>query len=120
MNPGAKRFLYWSPRVLGILFALFLSLFAFDVFGVGLGLWESIRAFLIHLTPVYAVVIALILAWRRAWLGAILFPALAAAYLVLFGSRGNWIAYALIMGPLLLLGLLFLLNWKYRQQLQTR
>jgi hypothetical protein len=120
MNPGAKRFLYWSPRVLGILFALFLSLFAFDVFGVGLGLWESIRAFLIHLTPVYALVIALILAWKRAWLGAILFPALALLYVVSFGGRWDWIAYALIAGPLLLLGLLFLLNWRYRQQLQDR
>lgn len=120
MNLPMKRFLYSSPRVLGILFALFLSLFALDVFGVGLGLWDSIRAFLIHLTPVYGVVIALVLAWRRPLLGAILFPALALVYVISFGGRNDWIAYAVITGPLLLLGLLFLLNWKYRGQLEVR
>jgi len=120
MNPHVKRFLYWSPRVLGILFALFLSLFALDVFGPGVGLWRSILGFLIHLIPVYLVVIALVLAWKRAWLGAILFPALALAYVLSFGAGNDWTAYALIPGPLLLVGLLFLLNWTYRGQLQDR
>ena len=38
MNNKWKRVLYWTPRVLGILFALFISIFALDVFGEGYSL----------------------------------------------------------------------------------
>ena len=59
MSTRTKRLLFWTPRIIGMLFGLFLSLFALDVFGVGLSFWESIRAFLIHLAPVYVVFIVL-------------------------------------------------------------
>ena len=35
MNTKPKRVLYWIPRALTILFALFISVFALDVFGEG-------------------------------------------------------------------------------------
>lgn len=118
MNASTRRILYWAPRILGILYALFLSLFALDVFGVGISFWRSILAFLIHLVPVYLVVIVLVLAWRWEWVGAVAFAALGLLYLVL--ARGeHWTAYAAISGPLLLLGILFLLNWIYRTKLRA-
>jgi glucose-6-phosphate-specific signal transduction histidine kinase len=115
-----KRVLFWTPRVLSILFALFLSLFAFDVFDEGYSFWEAILALLIHLVPVYIVVIVLVLAWRWEWVGAILFTALALVYLVATWGRFHWSAYLGISGPLVLLGVLFLFNWIYRAQLRTR
>ena len=60
MNTSVKRVLFWTPRILCILFAIFLSLFALDVFGEGLGFWKTILALLIHLVPVYIVVIVLV------------------------------------------------------------
>jgi hypothetical protein len=115
-----KRVLFWTPRILCILFAGFLSLFALDVFGEGLGFWEAILALLIHLVPVYIVVIVLVVAWRWEWVGAVLFTALAVCYAVSAWGRFHWSAYVAISGPLVLLGLLFLFNWIYRAQLQTR
>ena len=115
MNTSTKRVLFWAPRVLCILFAMFLSMFASDVFSEGYGFGETILALLIHLVPTYLVVIALVIAWRWERVGAILFIALALFYLVT--SRGeSWI----ISGPLFLVGVLFLLNWTYRAQLKTR
>jgi hypothetical protein len=35
MNIPLKQLLFWTPRVLGILFAAFVSMFALDVFGKG-------------------------------------------------------------------------------------
>lgn len=111
MNSTAKRILFWAPRVLCILFALFLSALALDVFGEGYSLGETILALLIHLVPTYIVIIVLVIAWRWEWMGAILFFALAALFLVM--SRGEgWI----LSVPLLLVGALFLLNWRYREQ----
>jgi len=120
MNKKLKQVLFWTPRVLCVLFAMFLSLFALDVFTGETGFWEEILALLIHLVPVYLVVIALVIAWRREWIGAILFIGLALYYLILTGGRQHWSAYLGISGPLVLIGILFLLNWIYRAQLRTR
>lgn len=113
-----KHLLFWTPRVLSILFALFLSLFALDVFGEGYGFWETILSLLIHLVPVYVVVIVLVIAWKWEWVGAIAYFALAVFYLWQTWGQMHWSAYALISGPLLLISVLFLLNWRTRTQLR--
>lgn len=112
--------LFWTPRVVCILFAAFLSLFALDVFSKETGFWEEVLALLIHLVPVYMVVVVLVIAWKREWIGAILFPALALLYVVLSGGRQHWSAYAAISGSLVVIGVLFLLNWKYKVELKER
>jgi hypothetical protein len=48
---------------------------------------------------------------RREWIGAILFPLLAVFHLVTKWGRLDWAGYAVIDGPLLVLGVLSLLNW---------
>jgi hypothetical protein len=116
MNTSTKRVLFWTPRVLCILFAMFVSVFALDVFGEGYGFGETILALLIHLVPTYIVVVALVIAWRWEWVGAILFIALALFYLV-WSGRLDW--SLVISGPLFLVGVLFLFNWIYRAQLRT-
>jgi hypothetical protein len=120
MTNRTRRLLFWSPRVLGVLFAAFVSLFALDVLGFGLSLGDTIRAFLIHLVPTYIVVIVLVIAWRREWIGAALFAALAILYVAWGWGLFHWSAYALISGPLLLLAILFLLGWIYRAQIRPR
>jgi hypothetical protein len=117
MKPWTGRILFWSPRILCILFAIFLSLFALDVFNEDRGLGATILALLIHLTPVYIVVIILAIAWRREWIGATLFPSLAVIYLVFAWGRLHWSAYVVISGPLFLLGVLFWTNWVLKEQL---
>jgi hypothetical protein len=118
MSPGIKRVLFWSPRILGILFAIFLSLFALDVFGEGLGFWGTILALLMHLIPVYLVVLVLVIAWRWEWVGTIMYIALAILYVIWAWGRFNWSVYLVISGPLVLVGVLFLINWIYRAQLR--
>jgi len=114
MHSRTKRVLFWAPRVLCVLLAVFLSIFALDVFSEGYGFGETILALLIHLVPTLIVVIALLIAWRWEWIGAILFIALALFYLISSGGE-SWI----ITGPLLLIGILFLFNWIYRTRLNT-
>ena len=119
MNAGTKRPLFWTPRILCILFAVFVSMFAADVFGERYGFWETVVALLIHLVPTYIVIIALVVAWRRDWIGAILFIGLAVFYLVWAWGRFTWINYLVMSGPLFLVGVLFLVNWLYRVELRS-
>ena len=119
MKRPVKRWLFWAPRVLCILFAIFVSLFALDVFEEGHGLWETMLALLMHLIPTFVILIVLAISWRWEWVGGILFIALGVLYLALAGGRLHWSAYLLISGPLFLVGVLFLINWLYRAELRT-
>lgn len=113
-----RRILYWTPRVLGILFALFISLFALDVFGVGYGFWETILALLIHLVPVYLILIALAIAWRWERIGSILFITLGALYMITAWGQFPWSVYLVIAGPAFLVGILFLVDWFYQNEMR--
>jgi len=118
MSTSAKQALLWTPRVLCIGFALFLGLFALDVFNEGLPWWKTIIALEIHLLPSALIVAILALAWRREWLGGLLFIALAVAYLLTRG-RVHWSALVLISGSSFVLGVMFLVDWVYRKELHA-
>ena len=120
MKESTRRLLYWTPRVLTILFALFVSLFALDVFGEGYTPWETVVALVMQLVPTFLILIVLAVSWRWEWVGAILFVALGVAYLVIFGDEVDWGAFLFISGPLFLLGVLFGVNWLLRDRLRAR
>ena len=119
MNTPLKRLLFWTPRILCVLFAGFLSIFAADVFGEGYGFWKTILALLIHLIPTWLVLIMLAIAWRWEWMGGILLIGLGAFYLFEFRGRFHRSAYLCISGPLFLVGILFFLSWLSRREPRT-
>lgn len=119
MSKSMKRVLLWTPRVLGILFAIFISLFALDVFAEGYTLGEMLIAFTMHMIPTALVLVALALAWRWEWLGGLLFIGLGVYYIVMAGGRVHWAAYLAISGPLFLIGAWFLYNWTLREELHA-
>jgi hypothetical protein len=118
MKKPVKFLLFWTPRILCILFAVFLSLFAGDVFDMHQGFWKTILGLLIHLIPAGIVLLALVVSWRREWVGAILFNAMGIYYLVTNFKHPN--AIMVIAGPLFLIGVLFLLNWIFRKDLKIK
>ena len=120
MTPAARRWLFWTPRVLGIAFAGFISLFALDVFEGHPPLSQALIGLAIHLIPTALLVVGLIVAWRWEWVGALLFLCLGVAFVASTRGRADWRTYAFIAGPPLLLGLLFLLNWLHRAELRRR
>ena len=75
-------------------------------------------ALLMHLVPTGIVLVALAIVWRREWIGALVFPLLALFQIVTKWGRLHWSAYAVIAGPLFLLGFLFFLNWRQRATLR--
>ncbi len=118
MNQTFKKILFWTPRILGILVAIFVSLFALDVFGKGYSLWETIVALAMHLIPTLIILLILFLAWRWEWVGGFLFIALGVLYITLFWDPSRLPAYLMISGPLFLVGLLFICNWCFRDEIR--
>jgi hypothetical protein len=118
MGHRFKRFVFWSPRILGILFTIFISLFALDVFGEGYCLGGLLIALFIHLIPTYILLIALVLAWRWEGIGGLLFLLLGVSYFLFFNNQPNWITYLIIVGPLILIGALFIIAKFYHAKIQ--
>lgn len=112
MNSSLYRFLHWTPRFLGILFILFISLFALDVFAEGYAWWEQLLGLLVHLIPSFVLVAALVIAWLRPGLGGLLFLAVAFGFVVRYNLLSNWVTALMIAGPPLLVGALFLVDWQ--------
>ncbi len=117
MTPGTRKLLLWSPRMLGILVALFLGVFALDAFEEGKTFLESLPAFLIHVSPALILLLVVAVSWRWEWIGGIVFLALAVLYIGSTLHRVDWILA--IAGPLLVVGALFLLSWNHHAELHA-
>jgi hypothetical protein len=109
MTTSSGAALLWAPRILGVLVCLFFSLFALDAFTPGAPPGQSILAFLIHVAPMAILLGIVALSWRRPWLGGLVFSLAAAAYAWVARGHATWVA--LVAGPLLLVGLLFVWSW---------
>ena len=114
----AKKLLYWAPRVLCIVFTILISFFALDVFGESKSVWETILALLMHLIPTFILIAILVITWRREWVGGILFSVLGFTYIINMWGQFPLMTYIVVAGPLIITGILFLFNWKYRAELR--
>ena len=106
----SNKFLYWSPRILSVLFIIFLSIFALDVFGEYHGL-ALFQALFVHLLIPLILLLAVVLAWKWELIGAIVFIIFAIGYVLTMGFNRPWSWYVLVSGPSVIIGILFLLNW---------
>ncbi len=126
MSDLSRRALFWTPRILSMVFIAFLSLFALDVFDLHLGVWETSLAFAIHQIPVFVLIAALILAWKWEWIGAALYAAGGLLYVTWVVSMSRtvpattrliWILS--IAGPAFLISGMFLANWLKGNRLRS-
>jgi hypothetical protein len=102
---NTQKIIHWLPRVLAILFIIFISLFALDVFEMEAGFWQKIGGFLIHLIPSYILIIATIIAWKKEFIGGVLFIIFSVALAI--WTRVE-LASLLVILPPFIIGILFL------------
>lgn len=114
-----KRMLYWAPRVWGIVYTLFISLFALDVFEAHLPFAKLLIALGIHLIPTATLAVLLVFAWHRDWLGFVGFIGLGLLYLWITHLRFPVAVYFIISGSAFLIGLLFLADWIFGPGLRS-
>jgi thiol:disulfide interchange protein len=117
-----KKVLYWFPRILSIIFILFLSVFSLDIFEGNYGFWGTILGLFMHNIPSIILLIILIISWKHEIVGGIAFILAGILYIVwAVNYRPEMeIIYGilLIAGPAFLIGVLWFLNWKKRKKLK--
>lgn len=114
MSQSLERVVFWTPRVISMLFIVFLSLFALDVFGQGYSWWETLLGLFMHLIPTFILILVLVFSWRREWIGALLFFGFGCWYIISAWGIFDWSVYLVMAGPPMLVGLLFGASWIYK------
>ncbi len=119
MTNNISKGLYWTPRVLSMIFILFLALMSLDVFGTGENFWQTIGAFLLHLVPALALLAVLLISWKHEIVGGVGFILAGLVYIaLLMSSPFEWykVSWAIqISGIAILTGILFLVGWKKKR-----
>lgn len=119
-SPLLAKWIYWTPRIAGILISLFVGAFALDVFTPEYTAWQQFLAFMIHAAPAIAMLILVMLAWRWPAVGFVAF-ALAALFFmrfVIFSPLQGLGMIALFAGPMAVIAALFWMNWKWGKWLR--
>ncbi len=118
MNTRREQWLKWTPRILAIVFILFLALFALDVFGMYNTIWETTVALFMHLIPNFLLLIALIIAWRWPVPGGSLFILLGIASIFAFDTTRMISTLLMITLPPVVIGVLFIVYGLLHEQAQ--
>ncbi len=112
-----SKFIFWTPRLISIIFISFLTLFSLDVFDSCNSVLSCFTGLLMHNIPVFILIIILLIAWKHEIVGAIAFILAGLAYIVLLITSQNFqwfmLAWSItIAGPAFLVGILFYVGRK--------
>jgi len=127
MEQKINKFIYWAPRVLSIIFILFLSLFSLDIFEMGLDFWGTLLGLFMHNIPTLILLIVLLISWKHEIVGGIAFILAGLLYIVMIlknivGNGFEWyyLAWAVqISGIAFFIGALFLIGWIQKKKFTT-
>lgn len=116
MDKKISKFIYWTPRILSIIFTCFIALFSLDVFGNNYGFWGTALAFLMHNIPTLILIAILIISWKYEIVGGIAFILAGLLYILTLVRYPQFEWYmiswsVIIAGPAFLIGILFLVGW---------
>lgn len=124
MKNKPNKFVFWTPRVLSIIFVLFLFLMSLDVFEEGLNFWQTALALLMHNIPAIILLIVTIISWKKEIVGGVGFILAGLLYIISVVSKTMstgfqwyylaWIAQ--ISGIAFLTGILFLISWNRKNK----
>ena len=115
-----NKLIFWTPRILAILFILFLAMFSLDIFEGNYGFWRTILGLFMHNIPALILSILLIISWKHEIVGAITFFLAGILYLFIL-LMSDFQFYMLlwilqIAGPAFLVGVLFFIGWRQKRK----
>src|SRR3989344_8840572 len=109
LTNSMNKYLYWIPRILSIIFILFLAMFSLDIFDGNYGFWGTILGLFMHNIPVFILTIVLIISWKHEIVGAVAFILAGLLYIfsLLMKPELEWymLSWSLIIaGPAFFIG----------------
>jgi len=115
-----KGWLFWTPRILSIIFIVFLALMSLDIFSMNLGFWGTIIGLFMHNIPALVLLVVLLISWKYEIVGGIAFILAGIVYIVvLMRNPFEWyyLSWAVqISGIAFFIGILFIIGWNKKKR----
>ncbi|WP_449421298.1 DUF7670 domain-containing protein [Pelagihabitans pacificus] len=120
-----SKIIHWLPRVICILAILFISMFALDAFNHEKTIWQQIGDFLMHLIPSFILIVFLIIAWKREFIGGVLFILIGlgfSPFIFLHNYNMNqsvWVSLMIVLiitVPFIIVGILFIVSHRMKKK----
>lgn len=117
MEKKINKFIYWTPRILALVFVGFLALMSLDVFSSDLNWRQIAMGLFMHNIPVLILLFVVLISWKHELVGGIIFTLAGLFYMFTLTMNATLAWYIAlswsmtIAGPALLIGILFLVNW---------
>ena len=117
METKVSKFVYWTPRIVSIIFIAFLALMSLDVFDMGLGFWQTLGGLFMHNIPALILLAVLVISWKYEIVGGIVFILAGILYIFFAFARNadNWrmaLVWSIqIAGVAFIIGGFFIANW---------
>lgn len=102
--------LFWTPRILAIIYISFLSLFALDAFTVEGPFYRELLGFVFHLLPSFILLMALAASWKYPVHSGLAFMVFSLLFTLYFNTYENILTFLTISLPLALIGVLFIIS----------
>ena len=126
MKKKINKYIYWAPRILSIIFILFLMLFSLDIFEMNLNFWGTLLGLFMHNIPTLILIGVLIISWKYELVGGIGFI-LAGIFYIAFilmsaiatGFEWYYLLWAVqISGIAFFIGIILLINWNKKKEIK--
>ncbi|MBS3151367.1 hypothetical protein J4443_03245 [Candidatus Woesearchaeota archaeon] len=126
MEKKISKFVYWTPRILSIIFIFFLALMSLDVFSAELSFWETVVGLFMHNIPAMILLIVLIISWKHEIVGGIGFVLAGILYIawvltniITEGFEWYYLLWILqISGIAFFIGIMFLAGWFKKKKIR--
>jgi len=118
-NKNINRLVYFTPRVLSIIFILFLALMSLDALNNNYPFFETLLRLLIHNIPTIILLAVLIISWKYEIVGGIGFLLTGILYIIWVFAKSvksgfEWYYLLWILqvsGTAFFIGIMFLVGW---------
>ena len=119
MKQNVSKFIFWTPRILAIIFILFLAMFSLDIFEGNYGFWGTILGLFMHNIPALILLAVLLISWKNEIVGGIAFILAGIFYIawllmtaITTGFEWYYLLWAMqISGIAFFIGIMFLIGW---------
>lgn len=119
MEKKIDKFIFWTPRIISIIFICFLALFSLDVLSPELSYWQIAIGLFMHNIPAFVLLAVLLISWKYEIVGGVAFILAGILYIsiLLMNILKNpsdlyMLFWALqISGPAFIIGILFTIGW---------
>jgi len=104
----------WVPRIITIVFILFLCVFSLDVFNANISDAEVFYGLLMHNIYPFIIAVILVFSWKKEKMGGVLLAIAGLVSMFFYNTYQGLDTFLLISFPPILAGLFFIYNNKGR------